>query len=161
MTAPQRLIEADDELERDLIRSAHADQPSHRALERMLLGLGVELTHLPSATASSTPGAATSGKIASTVLAKWLVTGVAIGVAAISGAQAVGRALDHPGARAAETRSGVVARSIPAAASSSDRVFPSTPREGGLSMAQAFASTLPSARPRVAAGPAPDAAGAP
>ncbi len=160
MTAPRRLIEADDELERDLIRSAHADRPSHRALERMLLGLGVELSHLPSAMASPTPGVATSGKIAGTVLAKWLVTGVAIGVAAISGAQAVGRALEHEGARAVEAPKRAVAPSTPSAGSASYRVSPG-PREGTPSMAQTSPSSPPSARPRAAASPAPEAAGVP
>lgn len=102
MTAPRRLIDADDEFERELIRSAHADRPSERALERMLLGLGVEFAKLPPAIASPTPVAATSGKVGSALLAKGIVTGMALGLAAAGGVQVVSRAIDHSGTRVAE-----------------------------------------------------------
>ena len=158
MTAPRRLIEADDEFERALIHSAHADRPSQRALERMLLGLGVEFSHLPSAMAGSAPGAAaSSGKIAGAVLLKWFVTGVAIGVAAISGADAVGRALDHPATRSSDAAKHAVVRAASSASRSSYRVSSSTPVERSPSAAQALPSLSPSAQPRVAPGPSSEA----
>jgi len=95
VTAPQRLIEADDEFERDLIRSAHADRPSPHALECLLLGLGVELSKLPPAVASTAPSVASGGKLGGAVLAKWLTAGVGIGLAAMGGADAVTRLVEH------------------------------------------------------------------
>ena len=170
MTAPRRLIEADDEFERALIHSAHADRPSQRALERMLLGLGVEFGHLPSAAAAPAPAAAATsgklavnagGKVAGTVLAKWLLTGVAIGVAAISGADAVSRALDHPAARASQAPQRVAVRAAPSAASASHRVPSPAPAEGSPNAAQTVPAPLASAQSRAALGPAVEASAAP
>lgn len=157
MTAPQRLIEADDQFERELIRSAHDDRPSQRALERMLLGLGVDLPQLPSAAA----GSATSGKLGGSVLAKWLFSGLAIGLSAIGGAEVVGRALDQRGGQAAETAKPVVA-ALPSPAASVPGIASSSPPEGELSTAQNSPSAfVPGARLRLAAGPLLGAAGAP
>jgi TolA-binding protein len=151
------LIEAADEFERDLIRSAHQDRPSQHALERMLLGLGVP--QLPAAISSAAPGAATSGKIAGTVLAKWLATGFAIGLAAIGGAEAVERALEQRGSHAAEaSKSGVA---LSASAASASYRGSSAPREGAISLAQtAPSAVVPSAPHRVALSPVQEAAGA-
>ncbi|MEP7053517.1 MAG: hypothetical protein ABJB12_24345 [Pseudomonadota bacterium] len=177
MTAPQRLSESDDDFERDLIRSAHADRPSQRALERVLLGLGVEFSNLPSAVASSasrtatmgaatpgaaTPGATIGGKIAGAVLAKWVVAGVAIGVTAITGAQAIGRALDQPRPRAAQAPKQAVAP-LPLSAAAADRVVSSAPPRSRSSTAQPSPSALlpPSAPPRGAASAILEAAGVP
>ena len=117
MTAPQRLIDADDEFDRELIRSAHDDRPSHRALERMLLGLGVELPKSSSAASSSAASTTTSGKMGAAVLAKWLVTGVSIGLATIGGAEVVGRALEHRDPGVADPRKVFVRPAPPLAAS--------------------------------------------
>lgn len=160
MTAPQRLIEADDEFERDLIRSAHGDRPGDHALERMLLGLGVP--KLPAAMSSSAPAAATSGKLAGTVLAKWLVTGFAIGLAAMGGAEAVQRALQQQRAHAAEAPKSGDSAALLRTAASSYRVSSSAPREGTLPTTQISPPTaLPGARPRVASSPVPEASGVP
>lgn len=99
MTAPRRLIEADDEFERELIRSAHADRPQARALERMLLGLGIEISKLPAAMASAAPASA-SAKIGGLMFAKYLVAGMAIGLATAAGAQVASRTLDRQDSRA-------------------------------------------------------------
>ena len=157
MTAPRRLIEADDEFERDLIRSAHDDRPSQRALERLLSGLGGQLSKLP----SSAPGVATSGKIGGVVLAKWLLAGVAVGLATIGAAEATGRALEHRGRHADEGPRQFV-RTSPTLAASSEGVSLAAPREGPLSMPQDAPSALvPGARLRGAASPVPIAAAAP
>lgn len=122
MIDPQRLVQADDEFERSLLRSAHDDRPSHRALERMLLGLGVELSHLSSAAASAGPGVTASSKLGGVVLAKWLLGGVALGLATISGIEAVGRATqvaERPArtpARQAVTRAAASSLSSPSRA---------------------------------------------
>ena len=159
MTAPQRLVEADDPFERDLIRSAHADRPNDRALERVLLGLGAGFSKLPSALASSAPAATASGKTAGTVLT-WLATGVAVGVAGITGVQAVGHALDPQRPRAAEAPMRARASS-PASAASSYPVPSSALREDRVATAQtAPPASLPSALPRVPASPVLEAAGA-
>lgn len=149
MTAPQRLIEADDEFERDLIRSAHADRPSSRALERTLIGLGVQFYKLPSALASPAPTAAMSGKVGGLVLAKWLVTGVVIGVAGITGAQAVGHALTQHARHATEAPEPVAAHSNARAVAASDRAPRATVPDVTGSASQTAPSTAPpSARPR-------------
>ncbi|HEY3257130.1 MAG TPA: hypothetical protein VGJ91_24400 [Polyangiaceae bacterium] len=160
MTAPQRLIEGDDEFERELIRSAHGDRPSPRALDLMLLGLGVEASKLPSAVSSSTAGAGAGGKIGAAMLAKWLVTGLAIGLAAIGGAEAIHGALEHRGRQPGQTPKPLLGFA-PSLAASSQRLSPLAPREGALSRAQTASSAVgPGARPRVAAGPVAERAGA-
>jgi hypothetical protein len=79
---PRRLIEAEsDEFERDVLRSAQGDQASERALRRTLVSIGVGLAVTPAAVASAVPATVTMGsKLATVVLAKWLFTGVALGV---------------------------------------------------------------------------------
>ena len=161
MTAPQRLIEADDEFERDLIRSAHHDRPNQRALERMLIGLGVEVSMLPSAIASPASGVAAGGKVGAAVLAKWLAAGVAIGLSAVGGAEVVGHALEPPAPRTAAARQTFIERpSSPKA--SAYRVVPAA--SGECADSTALASPSPSAsaaRARVNASPVLEAAGAP
>lgn len=92
MSELPRLIEEDDDFERDLIRSAHHDRPSERALERTLLHLGVGLA-LPSAIASAAPTAAAATQLGVTTLVKSLVTGLALGVVTAGGAHVTGRVL--------------------------------------------------------------------
>jgi TolA-binding protein len=158
VTAPQRLIEADDEFERDLIRSAHGDRPSSRALERTLLGLGVQLSTLPSATAASASSATVSGKISGAVLAKWLVTGVAIGVAGITGAQAVGHALSAHGKPASLATQRVFVRPNARAAVAADP--PAAERENRLSLAPTPSALPPGAPPQTALNRAPEVSAA-
>jgi len=161
LTAPQRLIDADDEFERDLIRSAHDDRPSRRALERMLLGLGVGFSKAPSPLSSSAPGAATSAKIGGSLLAKWLATGLAIGFAAIGGADAIGRLLERGGNPVAAAPKAFIQAS-PSIAGSVSGSSPSRPREGTSSTIPASSSApVPGARPRLLASPILDAAGVP
>jgi TolA-binding protein len=153
------LVEADDPFERDLIRSAHADRPNERALDRMLLGLGVEFSKLPSAMASAAPAAAATGKIAGTVLT-WLATGVALGVAGIAGVQAVGHALDQQRPRAVESPVRALAPS-PVGAPRSAPIASSAQRDDRGSIAQTASSALlPSAPPPLQARPVLDAPGA-
>jgi hypothetical protein len=92
MSELPRLIEEDDDLERELIRSAHHDRPGERALERTLLRLGVGLA-LPSAVASAAPATAAATQLGVTGLVKSLVTGVALGVVTAGGAHVAGRVL--------------------------------------------------------------------
>jgi len=87
-----RLVEENDDFERDLIRSAHHDRPSERALERTLLRLGVGVA-LPSAIASAAPAAAAGTQLGVTALVKSLVTGLALGVVTAGGAHVTGRVL--------------------------------------------------------------------
>ena len=160
MTTPRRLIEADDEFERDLIRSAHFDRPSQRALERMLLGLGLEVSRLPSAIASPAAGASASGKVGAAVLAKWLTAGVAIGLAAVGGAEVVGRALESRAPRTIAARQTFIERSSSPKASAS-HVAPAASGDGTLSTSQASPSpSVSAARTRVSASPVLEAPGA-
>jgi len=154
---PQRLSQADDDFERSLIRSAHHDRPSHRALERMLLGLGVELSQLPSAMASAGASAATGSKIGGVVLAKWLLGGAALGLVAITGAEAVGRA-PMPDRHASEAPRQRIERSPSLAASLPQG--PPPPSAAMASTEQAVPSVpLPGARLRFTVAPAREAAG--
>jgi len=160
VTAPQRLVEADDEFERDLIRSAHVDRPSHRALERMLLGLGAEVAQAPSAISSSTSGAAASGKLGAAVLAKWLVAGMALGLAAVGGAELLERTLEQRSPRTAEARAFV--KPSFSLATSADSVAPAALGEGTRSAAQTPSSpSIPDAHARGTASPVLEAAAAP
>jgi hypothetical protein len=79
---PRRLLEAgSDDFERDVLRSAKGDQASERALRRTLVSIGVGLAVTPAAIASAVPATVTLGsKLGTFVLAKWLFTGVALGV---------------------------------------------------------------------------------
>jgi hypothetical protein len=106
------LIEAaSDDFERDLIRSAHRDQPSDQAFRRALLGLGVGLSAMPAAVAGAAPVAAAVGsKLGAVVLAKWLVTGVALGVVTAGGVGLGQRVLARP---SASTPKAVVANVAP------------------------------------------------
>lgn len=152
MTNPQRLIEAADDFERDLIRSAHADAPSQRALEHLLLGLGVELSQLPSSMASSAPLATTSGKLGGAVLAKCFLTGLTLGLATIGGAQVVSEMLEHRGPRAVEAPQSSVQRS-PTLAAPPYIVSPAAPWESARRTPEiAPSASLPGARPRQVAG---------
>jgi hypothetical protein len=87
MNEPTRLIEAgNDDFERELLRSAHTDQPSDRAFRRTLVSIGVGLVVTPAAVASAVPATAAVGtKLGAVVLAKWLFTGVALGVVTAGG----------------------------------------------------------------------------
>jgi TolA-binding protein len=162
VTAPQRLIEADDEFERELIRSAHSDRPSSRALERTLLGLGVELVKLPSAMAGSAASGTLTGKITGTVLAKWLVTGVAIGVAGITGAQAVGHALEQHARHMSAAPQRAAARPNAHATTAADRVASPPPPENRLSVAaSAPSASAPGAPLQIAANPILEVSAAP
>lgn len=90
MSSPRRVIDADDDFERELIRSAHADKPGEQALQRMLVGLGVGLTGI----AGASPVAA-GGQLGATALVKWLLSGMALGIATSGGVHVAGRALEH------------------------------------------------------------------
>ena len=83
MSELPRLIEADDDFQRELIRSAESDRPSARALERTLMGLGVGLTALP---AAAVPSAAAGTKLGAALLTKWLLSGLALGMVVTGGA---------------------------------------------------------------------------
>jgi len=154
---PQRLSQADNEFERSLICSAHDDRPSHRALERMLLGLGAELSQLPSAMASAGASATAGGKVGGVVLAKWLLGGMALGLVTITGAEVVGRAPKTPDRHASEAPRQRIERS-PSLAVSLGQGPP--PRAALASAEQAAPSApLPDARLRFAVAPAREAAG--
>jgi hypothetical protein len=94
---PTRLIEAgNDDFERDLLRSAHGDQPSDRAFRRTLVSIGVGLVVTPTAVASAVPATAALGtKLGAVVLAKWLFTGVALGVVTAGGVGLSERAFEQ------------------------------------------------------------------
>ncbi|HEX2669468.1 MAG TPA: hypothetical protein VHM25_01285 [Polyangiaceae bacterium] len=157
MIDPQRLIQADNEFERNLIRSAREDRPSHRALDRMLLGLGVELSQVPSALASAGASAAAGGKIGGLVLAKWVLGGVALGLVTITGAEVVGRAPQTPDRHVSEAPKRRIERSPSLAASL--RQDPSPMPEVAASTAQATTSpSLSDARLRSIVTPAREVA---
>lgn len=161
MTAPQRLIEGEDEFERDLILSARGDRPGRRALDLMLVGLGVEASKLPAALASSTASVGASSKIGGIMLAKWLVTGVVIGFAAIGGVEAIGGALEHRSPHTAQAPKPSLGPA-PSPASTSEGVSPLEPREDTPSMAPAASSAVvPDVRPRVATSSAAEVSTAP
>ncbi len=141
-----RLIEAEDELERELILSARSDEPSRRALERTLLSLGVGLTAVPVAAAGATPSVAAGGKLGAAVLAKWLLSGVALGLAT-AGAAHLSAVIGQPRQRA----TGADARNSAAPhvrASAASRPAPANPSSG---MAQ---PETPETPPRAARLPA-------
>jgi hypothetical protein len=110
VSEPTRLIEADDAFQRELLLSAERDQPSAHALERALVGLGVGLTAVPLAAAPSA-AAATTLSVAS--LAKWLLTGVALGVVASGSAALSRRLLAQPPGAAASSAGSAMARPVP------------------------------------------------
>jgi TolA-binding protein len=145
MSAPRRLIEADDELERELIRSAHGDGPSDRALERMLLGLGVEVSKLPPTLASASPSAAASSKIPGALLAKWLAAGMAIGAVTSSGAQLIGGTVDPQVPSLARTSESSLGRAAPPAPSQL-----SPPSQATPAPTLPASAVLPTTRPRPA-----------
>jgi hypothetical protein len=148
MNEPRRLVEAgNDDFERDLLRSAHGDQPSDRAFQRTLVSIGVGLAVTPAAVASAVPVTATLGtKLGSVVLAKWLFTGVALGVVTAGGVGLTGRVLERPP---------VAAQNVPAR-----KVAPQRPAETSVArapseMPAAPATTLELSDPPPALVPAP------
>jgi hypothetical protein len=88
------LVDAGDDFQRELIRSAFSDRPRDGAVEDMLVGLGVGVTALSSAVASTAPSAAAGSKLGGAALLKWLVTGAALGVASAGGMHLTVRALE-------------------------------------------------------------------
>jgi len=140
----RRLIEAEDELERELILSARSDEPSRRALERTLLSLGVGLTAVPVAAAGATSSVAAGSKLGAVVLAKWLLSGVALGLATAGAAhfsELLGQ--PRPGATAPDARN-----SMPPSArgSATSRATPAN---------TSFTSAKAETPPRAARAPAP------
>jgi hypothetical protein len=129
VSEPRRLIEADDEFERDLILAAHGDQPSPRALERTLVSIGVGLAVIPAgAVATAAPGAAVGSKLGLAVLAKWLLGGLALGIVAAGGLQLGSLVVAPPTASTGVTRPAdtapVAPRSQDHGAGSSERALP-------------------------------------
>jgi len=128
----------------------------------MLLGLGVELVKLPSSMAGSAASGTVSGKLTGTVLAKWLVTGVALGVAGITGAQAVGHALEQHTRHASEAPEHAAARSNAHAAAPADPVSSTPPRKNRSSVAPSAPSVSATGAPlQIAANPTREVSDAP
>ncbi len=93
MNEPRRLSELrTDEFECDLILSARRDEPSPLAMRRALASLGIGIS-VPFGAAAA-QGAVAPAKAGAAVLSKWLVTGVALGVATAGGAHVAQRAFD-------------------------------------------------------------------
>jgi len=92
MNEPRRLSELSaDEFARDLILTARGDAPDPAAMRRTLASLGIGIG-LPLGAATA-QGAVVPAKAGAAVIAKWLVTGVALGVATAGGAHVTERAL--------------------------------------------------------------------
>ncbi len=135
MNEPRRLVEAGkDDFERDLLRSAHGDQPSERAFRRTLVSIGVGLAVTPAAVASAVPVTATLGtKLGTVVLAKWLFTGVALGVVTAGGVGLSGRALEQTPVAVHSVRPAVVTPRPPAEANAA-RAPSETPAAPALAL---------------------------